>query len=50
MHMSASRYLKSIGGNASVSAASLATAAVVLSIYSMQDFGFYSLVLIFTFR
>ena len=48
MHMRASRYLKSIGGNASVSAASLVTSAVVLSIYSMEDFGFYSLVLIFS--
>jgi len=46
--MSGLRYLKSIGGNASVSAASLATTASVLSIYSMEDFGFYSLALIFS--
>jgi len=46
--MSAARYLKSIGGNASVSAASLANAAAVFSIYNMADFGFYSLVLIFS--
>jgi|GEM_PF-5732640 len=46
--MSASRYLKSIGGNASVSAASLASAAAVFSVYSAAEFGFYSLVLIFS--
>lgn len=46
--MSGLRYLKSIGGNASVSAASLANTASVFSIYSMEDFGFYSLALIFS--